>query len=160
YLVGERGTIAHALLLGLVTTLTHTGVVLLLALGLKLKYPAGIPSEDFADIRQGLELASGLLIAGLGMWLFFRRLAGKADHVHFGGGHHHHHHGHHHHHHHHDHDHDHDHEHGHDHAHSHTHDHTHSVPGGWRGLVALGVSGGIVPCPSAVALLLLAVVFN
>src|SRR5207237_9603499 len=31
YLVGERGTMAHALLLGVVTTLTHTGVVIALA---------------------------------------------------------------------------------------------------------------------------------
>src|SRR5262249_32190695 len=32
YLVGERGTVGHALLLGLVTTLSHTGAVLLIAL--------------------------------------------------------------------------------------------------------------------------------
>src|SRR5207237_7541372 len=69
-----------------------------------------------------------------------------ADHVHFGGGHHHHHHHGHSHHHHHDLDHD--------------HDQVHSVPGGWRGLVALGVGGGIVPCPSAVMLLVAAVVAN
>jgi ABC-type nickel/cobalt efflux system permease component RcnA len=157
YLVGERGTIAHALLLGLVTTLTHTGVVLLVAFGLWFKYPHGIPPEEFAGLQQVLELTAGLLIAGVGLWLFFRRLAGKADHVHLGGGHHHHHHGHHHHHHH---DHDHTHAHDHDHEHTHGHEHTHPVPGGWRGLIALGVSGGIVPCPSAVVLLVAAVVAN
>ena len=151
YLVGERGTVAHALLLGLVTTLTHTGVVLLVAFGLWFKYPHGIPAEDFGDIQQVLELAAGLLIAGVGLWLFFRRLAGKADHVHFGGGHHHHPHGHHH---------THDHDHDHSHTHDHDHDHAHPVPGGWRGLVALGVGGGIVPCPSAVMLLVAAVVAN
>ncbi|MBL8794770.1 MAG: nickel transporter, partial [Planctomycetia bacterium] len=32
YLVGERGTVWHAVLLGVVTTLTHTSTVLLLAL--------------------------------------------------------------------------------------------------------------------------------
>src|SRR5207302_2273997 len=32
YLVGERGTAWHACLLGLVTTLTHTGAVIVLAL--------------------------------------------------------------------------------------------------------------------------------
>jgi len=153
YLVGERGTIAHALFLGLVTTLTHTGIVLLVALGLWLKYPQGIPPDEFGGIQQVLELAGGLLIAGVGLWLFFRRLAGKADHVHFGGGHHHHHHGHHHHHHY-------DHDHTHDHDHPHDHDHVHPVPGGWRGLVALRVGGGIVPCPSAVMLLVAAVIAN
>jgi len=158
YLVGERGTVAQAFLLGLVTTLTHTGVVLILALVLKLKYPHGIPTEVFADIQQALKLGSGIFVAGLGFWLFLRRLAGKADHVHLGVGHHHHHHGHHHH----DHDHDHTHEHPHNHAHDHdhVHDHVHPVPGGWRGLVALGVSGGIVPCPTAVVLLVLAVAAN
>src|SRR5205823_2912040 len=34
YLVGQRGTIGHALLLGVITTITHTGIVLLIAVGL------------------------------------------------------------------------------------------------------------------------------
>src|SRR5207302_225590 len=34
YLVGERGTVGHALILGLVTTVTHTGVVIAVAAGL------------------------------------------------------------------------------------------------------------------------------
>src|SRR5207245_2453313 len=112
------------------------------------------PPDEFGSIQRVLELTGGLLIAGVGLWLFFCRLAGRADHVHFGGGHHHHHHGHHHHHH------DHGHDHPHDHDHDHDHDHVHAVPGGWRGLIALGVGGGIVPCPSAVMLLVAAVVAN
>jgi ABC-type nickel/cobalt efflux system permease component RcnA len=43
------------------------------------------------------------------------------------------------------------HEHGHDHAHH--HGHTHHVPG----LLALGITGGIVPCPAALVVLLSAV---
>ncbi len=48
----------------------------------------------------------------------------------------------------------------------HTHDghtHSHAPPGAdgsrvtWRSLVALGVSGGLVPCPSALVLLLSAI---
>jgi nickel/cobalt transporter (NicO) family protein len=85
--------------------------------------------------------------------------------------------------HHHDHHHDHghhDHPRGHDHdqeheAHSHagvlTHSHggsvhSHLPPGAkgeevsWRSLLALGVSGGLVPCPSAMVLLLAAVALN
>jgi ABC-type nickel/cobalt efflux system permease component RcnA len=81
-----------------------------------------------------------------------------------------------------DHDHDHDHEHGHQHllaheAHSHWHTgalvhshggsvHSHLPPGAdgtevtWRGLLALGISGGLIPCPSAMVLLLAAVALN
>ena len=52
---------------------------------------------------------------------------------------------------------------GHDHAHGHDHDHVHG-PGGhshlppdrvtWRSLLALGVSGGLLPCPSALVVML------
>ncbi|HEU4387473.1 MAG TPA: sulfite exporter TauE/SafE family protein, partial [Blastocatellia bacterium] len=53
-----------------------------------------------------------------------------------------------------------DHSHGHDHG---SGDHSHMPPGAdgspvtWRGLLALGVSGGIVPCPSALVVLLSAI---
>jgi nickel/cobalt exporter len=70
-------------------------------------------------------------------------------------------------HHHHDHPHGHDHGHDHHHEHSHgglthTHDgHTHShVPEGeisMKSLMVLGASGGLVPCPSALVLLLSAI---
>lgn len=46
---------------------------------------------------------------------------------------------------------------GHAHSHGgHSHSHGGSVPGelGWRSLFALGVSGGLAPCPSALALML------
>jgi ABC-type nickel/cobalt efflux system permease component RcnA len=36
----------------------------------------------------------------------------------------------------------------------------HPVSGGWRGLLVLGVGGGIIPCPSALLLLIAAVQFN
>jgi nickel/cobalt transporter (NicO) family protein len=51
----------------------------------------------------------------------------------------------------------HDHPHGHGHDHPHPHDHDHGDPGpplGRRGLVALGLAGGLVPSPSAVVVLL------
>ena len=56
-------------------------------------------------------------------------------------------------HHHHDHHH---HSHGHDHDHhSHSHSHSHMPDEiSWAGLVALGASGGLVPCESALILLL------
>jgi nickel/cobalt transporter (NicO) family protein len=43
---------------------------------------------------------------------------------------------------------------GHDHPHSH-HDHSH--PAGLRSLIGLGVSGGLVPCPSALVVLIAAI---
>ena len=76
-----------------------------------------------------------------------------------------------HHHHHHDHSHDHPHPHTHDHPHPHTHahhhdhdhahghTHSHDVPDRitWGSLTALAVSGGLVPCESALLLLLSAI---
>jgi ABC-type nickel/cobalt efflux system permease component RcnA len=137
YLVGEHGTVWHALVLGLVTTLTHTGAVLALAAGLLLLFPTAVP----AHVQMLLGAGGGLLVAGLGFWLLLRRLSGGADHFHLGG------HGHHHH------------DHGHAHA-DHDHDehgHAHPLPArerrvGWWGLVVLGMSGGIVPCWDAIAM--------
>jgi nickel/cobalt transporter (NicO) family protein len=81
--------------------------------------------------------------------------------------HHHHDHGHHHHHdHNHDHNHHHDHVHDHDHYHNHGHNgHTHlpgadGAPVTWQSLIALGISGGLMPCPAALVLLLGAIALN
>jgi nickel/cobalt exporter len=134
YLVGERGTVGHAVLLGVVTTVTHTAAVLLLAALL----PVFFKDTPDADVQSALGMVGGLLVAGLGLWLLLRRLAGQADHVHLPG------HGHHHHHHHHGHD----------------HDHVPLPAGGkvgfWQ-LVVLGVQGGIVPCWDAIAMLCVAI---
>jgi len=94
----------------------------------------------------GLSLGSGLTIAVLGLAMFLRRLGGHET------GHHHDHS----HHHHgppgHDHAHD---GHAHEHDQAHEHDHAHA-PVSLRALVALGVSGGIIPCPAALVVLLTA----
>jgi ABC-type nickel/cobalt efflux system permease component RcnA len=156
YLVGERGTTWHALLLGLVTTLTHTGVVLLLAVGLYFSFPQGkIPESAQQQIHTTLEMVGGLMIVGLGVWLLMRRLSGGADHIHLGG------HGHHHHH---------PHSHGgHSHSHGggdHYHDeqgHAHPVekqPVGRWGLIVLGMQGGIVPCWDAIGVVLFTISVN
>lgn len=126
YLVGERGTLRHAVILGLVTTLTHTSSVLVLAAILCFWFPDTVP----ADVQMLLGLGGGLLIAGLGGWLLLRRLSGGADHVHIGGGHHHHH---------------------------HHHAELPAGPVSWWGLVILGISGGIIPCWDAIAMLAFAV---
>jgi ABC-type nickel/cobalt efflux system permease component RcnA len=49
---------------------------------------------------------------------------------------------------------------------AHSHDHSHFPPGAddspvtWRGLLALGISGGLLPCPSALVVLLSAISLN
>jgi ABC-type nickel/cobalt efflux system permease component RcnA len=101
-----------------------------------------------------LGAVSGILIALLGLSLLYRRLvsfvrarSGHAlDHTHEHGAHN-------------SFDHEEVHAHGIEHGHDHGHHHRH-VPDGpvsLRALVALGVSGGIVPCPAALVVLLSAV---
>jgi nickel/cobalt transporter (NicO) family protein len=140
YLVGSRGTVRHALILGLVVTASHTAGVYLLG-GVTFYASRHVVPEQ---LYPWLSLASGLTIAVLGAVLFLRRYAGREP------GHHHHHgeHGHHHHlpgyH-----------EHEHHHGDGQPHDHTHQQqPVSLRALFALGVSGGIIPCPAALVVLL------
>ncbi len=86
YLVGQRGTAWHALFLGLVTTLTHTGIVLVLAAVLYVYFPHGMETGTRRDLQTTLGLVGGLLVACTGFWLLLCRLTGRADHVHLGGG--------------------------------------------------------------------------
>jgi nickel/cobalt exporter len=144
YLVGSRGTLKHAAFLGAMVTFTHTIVVFALGLVTLFLFQYVVP-EKIAEI---LGAISGLSIAVIGGWMLYKRIGAQAhSHTHDHPHHHHddsHDHGHHHHH-------DHDH---HDHAHE-GHSHSH-VPAeiSWKGLVALGASGGLVPCESALVLLL------
>lgn len=171
YLIGSRGTPLHAVYLGLTVTATHTlgviglGVVALLASRFLL------PEQ----LTPWLALASGLIVVIIGATLFYQRfivMMRKNKHSHYYAAHSHDDHAHtHDHHHDHDHVHDHNylHDHDHDHVHGHTHDqahnHSHShLPAGtdgaavtWRSLLALGVSGGLIPCPAALVLLLTAI---
>jgi ABC-type nickel/cobalt efflux system permease component RcnA len=133
YLIGQRGTVWHALILGVITTLTHTGAVLILALILFF-LPLHLRDGFQQAILQGLGLAAGLMIVSLGVWLLLQRLAGRADHIHLGGGHHH------------------------DHSHDHDHSHSHGLGDGtevrWWSLLVLGVTGGLIPCADAVGVFL------
>jgi nickel/cobalt transporter (NicO) family protein len=153
YLVGSRGTLKHAAFLGGMVTFTHTISVFALGLVTLFLFQYVMPQK----VTAVLGAISGLSIVAIGGWMLFKRLRG-AGHAH-------------------DHDHSHDHAHAHDHEphhhydhpHEHTHSHTHShgssshththVPDeiSWSGLVALGASGGLVPCESALVLLLTAI---
>lgn len=130
YLVGTRGRIRDAFWLGGIVTFTHTFSVFLL--GLATLYASQQIALD--RIFPWLSLASGVMVAAIGGWLLWSRLRGA------------------HHHHHHEHTH-----HSHDgHTHSHT-DHHHSHEHGRAGLFSLGVSGGLVPCPEALVVLMLSI---
>jgi nickel/cobalt exporter len=121
YLVGLRGTLGQAAVIGATVTVTHTAGVLLL--GLVLTTFRAAASER---LYPWLGLASGLLLAGVGIGLLVRARAGNHPHPH-------------------------------DHPHPHGHHHDHGPAGrplGRRGLVALGLAGGLVPSPSAVVVLL------
>lgn len=146
YLVGTRGTIGNALFLGGVVTLTHTMSIILLGLVALFASQYILPEQIFPY----LGTASGLLIIGLGTWLLVGHLRGRGHgHSHSHEAHHHEH-GHSHEEHHHEH---------HEHAHGeHGHGHSHEIPNKVTlgSLLTLGISGGIVPCPGALVILLLA----
>ncbi|MBD1889433.1 sulfite exporter TauE/SafE family protein [Coleofasciculus sp. FACHB-SPT9] len=177
YLVGSHATPKHALFLGLATTIAHTTGVF--ALGAIALFASQYILPD--QLYPWLSVLSGLMVVAIGLNLFINRLrshkSGKSatahQHLSFSASqsHSHRHHSHepHHHDHHHDdshhhepHHHHHPHEPHHHGEHSH-HNHSHLPPGAdgspvtWRNLLALGISGGLVPCPSALVLLLSAI---
>jgi nickel/cobalt exporter len=165
YLVGSRGTIWHAVVLGSVVTLTHTGSVFLLGIITLAASQYILPTT----IIPWLEVLSGLLILGLGLYLLWQRFqywlesrtpapaavpggvgtrkysltpsstpkkissAVKVENLPADA-----------------------------HHHGDGKVHSHNVPESltWRSLIALGVSGGLVPCPDAIAILLVAVAIN
>ncbi|MHB1462526.1 MAG: HoxN/HupN/NixA family nickel/cobalt transporter [Armatimonadota bacterium] len=150
YLVGSKGRMSDAVLLGIVVTLTHSGSVILLGVLSTVAAAYFVPET----VQKVLEVVSGLLVVGVGGWMFAVRIRQAKSHAHRHDEHGHDHH---------------EHEHSHDHSHEHSHGgHSHShvpnvAPGErptlWQ-LVTLGISGGIVPCPAALAVLLAAVSYG
>jgi ABC-type nickel/cobalt efflux system permease component RcnA len=146
YLIGSRGTAKHALFLGATVTVTHTLGVF--ALGIVMYFASAYILPE--RIMPYLSFASGLLVLFIGLTLFKNRLFSILG-IETDSGHHH----------------------GEDtHEHgelpenfTHTHGgstHTHVPPQRvtWRNLLALGVSGGLLPCPSALVLMLAAINLN
>jgi nickel/cobalt transporter (NicO) family protein len=128
YLVGQRGTPRHAALLGLIVTITHTIGVFALGIVTLALSQFIVPDR----LYPWLNLASGLLVVGIGASVFWTRSRHRRAHAH---GHHHHH-----------------------------HDDAGQVEGSdprtgpsFRSLLAVGVSGGLLPCPSALVVLLAAI---
>jgi ABC-type nickel/cobalt efflux system permease component RcnA len=121
YLVGQRGTPRHAVLLGLVVTATHTvGVFALGAITLLLSRFI-VPDQ----LYPWLNLVSGLLVVVIGASVLRARWRHSRAHAH-----------------------------EHDHHHHH---HGHEDGLSRRSLVAVGISGGLLPCPSALVVLLAAI---
>jgi ABC-type nickel/cobalt efflux system permease component RcnA len=113
YLVGKRGRPRHAALLGLIVTVTHTIGVFALGLVTLLLSRFVVPEE----LYPWLNLASGLLVVGIGLSVLRSRLRR--------------------------------------HRHDPHHHHEHELSR--RSLLAVGVSGGLLPCPSALVVLLAAI---
>jgi len=132
YLVGSKGTARHALLLGMIVTISHTAGVYLLGAVTLYAQKYILPDR----IYPFLGVLSGILIAGMGCYLFLQRYVGGEF--------------------------------------AHTHSHNLSLPAGAakegtrsqsgkvsaRQLLVLGITGGIVPCPAALVVLLSAVALH
>jgi nickel/cobalt transporter (NicO) family protein len=151
YLIGSRGTPRHAAFLGIMVTLTHTVGVFVLGFATLYASRFIVPERLFPILSS----ISALLVLAMGLTLLIRRGRAAIDllsarsarrsliflpldaspaaalHSHGGGP-----------------------------------MHSHLPPGAagervtWKSLAALGVSGGLVPCPSAMVLLLAAVALN
>ncbi|MGE5635863.1 MAG: nickel/cobalt transporter [Nocardioidaceae bacterium] len=155
YLVGTRGSARHAVALGATVTVTHTiGVFALGVVTLALSQFV-LPEQ----LYPWLTLVSGLLVVGVGGAVLRSRVRQARAHAHGHPHPHEHEHGHTHAHAH-LHGHSHPHEHGHPHPdeHPHEHPHAHAPAGpGWRGIVGMGAAAGLIPCPSALVVLLAAI---
>src|SRR5438477_5926924 len=127
YLVGSRGTPKHAIFLGLMVTFTHT--ISVFGLGLVTLYLSRFVLPE--TITPVLGVISGLMIVWVGATLLYRRVMSPGRAAPANPLVHHH---------------------GDGHVHSHVPE---EITVG--GLIALGASGGLVPCPSALVLLLTSV---
>src|SRR3984885_12115953 len=139
YLVGSRGTARHAVLLGIVVTAAHTAGVYLLGAMTLYASQYIVPEQ----LYPWLGAISGLSIAGLGIFMFLRQRTGETgDHSHTSGD-----------------------------RHSHWFLSMFKQPAtnrvanspdsktieralSLRELCMLGITGGIVPCPAALVVLL------
>jgi nickel/cobalt exporter len=128
YLVGSRGTARHAVLLGIVVTAAHTAGVYLLGAATLYASRYIVPEQ----LYPWLGAISGLSVAGLGVFMLLRHWTGETgEHSHTPGK---------------------------------THSHWFSAPTerapavdrplSLRELCMLGITGGIVPCPAALVVLL------
>jgi nickel/cobalt transporter (NicO) family protein len=131
YLVGTKGTPRHAFMLGGTVTIAHTAGVFALGF-VTLGLSAFIVPEQ---LYPWLTLVSGLLVVLVGASVLRQRLRAR------GRVHHHH-------------------DYGHDHGHDHHHHHDHDDALTSRGILGVGIAAGLLPCPSALVVLLSAIALH
>lgn len=156
FIVAVRGTVRQAVLLGLAATISHTAIVWIVALGGVYLFQGLNPER----IEPYFQFVSGLLIIAMALWMLWR-IRNEQGHGH-----------------------GHDHEHGHHHHHDdvgHGHDldhaldlldseyqdaherqHAEDIRRRFAGrnvttgqIVLFGLTGGLIPCPGAITVLLL-----
>lgn len=153
FIVAVRGTVGQAVLLGLSAAISHSLVVWMVALG-------GLYlGRNFQETDEPyFQLISALIMIGVALWMFWRLQRARAPATGHDDGHHHHH-G--------------DHDHG-DHSHVHTEQiiaesedahakaHAKAIETRFAGrkvttgqIVLFGLTGGLIPCPAAITVLLL-----
>jgi nickel/cobalt exporter len=169
FIVAVRGTLLQAVLLGLAATVSHTAIVWLIALG-----GMYFGQQWSAEASEPwMQLVSAVLVIGVALWMMWRTSRNKAAcfHDHGGaGGHDHAHH---------EHAHEHGHAHGaacaHDHGHpaahvpaapveqdAHEREHAEQIRSRFANrevttgqIVMFGLTGGLIPCPASITVLLL-----
>lgn len=135
YLAGSGGRPRDALILGATVTVTHTAAVFAFALITLAASQYVLPER----LYPWLGLVSGLMVIAIGITVMrsrfarWRSLRATSRHEH------------------------HPHSHSHSDSHDHGHSHDHPRDTGLRGVIGLGVSGGLVPCPSALVVLIAAI---
>ena len=154
FIVAIRGTVKQAVLLGLAATISHTVVVWLVAIG-GMYLGQGLDAEA---TEPWFQLASAVLIVAIASWMLWRTWRGERAFRRGHGDDHHHH----------DHDHDHDHDHeplalnedGYQDAHERAH--ADDIRKRFTNrevttaqIVLFGLTGGLIPCPAAITVLLL-----
>ncbi len=139
YLVGTRGTPRHAFLLGGTVTIAHTAGVFGIGVVTLALSQFILPER----LYPWLTLVSGLLVVAVGASVLRQRLGwrgrrAEAHHEHS--------------------------DHGHQHAHDHGYGgHTHSHPDNAltsKGILGVGIAAGLLPCPSALVVLLSAIALH
>jgi nickel/cobalt exporter len=163
FIVAIRGTIGQAMLLGATAALSHTAIVwIVVALGMYFG-----ARFDTAAVEPVMQLVAAIVVLLIALWMLWRTW--RNTHPQHGQGHDHDHH--------HEHDHVHEHDHEHDHEHGHEHhghddgadpgldDHAREHAAAMRRtlgsgpitnarIAMFGLSGGLVPCPASITVLM------
>lgn len=141
FIVAIRGTVWQAFLLGVSATISHTAIIWILAC-IGLHYSSRLNVEELEPYFQ---LATGIVVIGLACWMLYRTKQAQEE----------------------------IHHHEHDHAHEHdelegvefgdAHERAHAIEmqkqlvnqrvTTWQ-IILFGLTGGLMPCPSALAVLL------